>query len=65
MSKGYVGISAESDQNRYIERTLVPPDFDTTTSVDGEDGPSPAPLEVEEFSTTDGATNGRRLASPP
>jgi hypothetical protein len=65
MSKGYVGISAESDQNRYIERTLVPPGFDTTTADGGEDAPSLARLEVDEFSAIDGATNGRRLASPP
>jgi hypothetical protein len=66
MSKGYVGIRAEPDQNRYIERTLVPPHFATTTTADGgEDDPSLAPLEVEEFSTADGATNGRRLTSPP
>src|SRR5580698_2103435 len=49
MSKGYVGIRAEPDQNRYIERTLVPPHFATTTTADGgEDDPSLAPLEVEE-----------------
>jgi hypothetical protein len=49
MSKGYVGISAESDQNRYIERTLVPPDFDTTTAVGGDDGPSWLPSKSKNF----------------
>jgi hypothetical protein len=66
--KGYAVISAESDQNRYVERTLVPPGFDTTTTTTadgGEDAPSCAPLKVEEFSATDGATNGRPVTSPP